>query len=68
MSKKKKRMVKRCYENWHDMRRDPKQNQKAVMWYFMGFWTAFTDSQVVEFIGLCTKKDFDVLMTYPLWQ
>lgn len=68
MSKKKKRRIKLCYKNWHDMCRDPKKNQQAVMWYFMGFWTAFTDSQTVEFIGLCTKKDREILMTYPLWQ
>ena len=68
MSKRKMRRVKLCYENWKAMRKDPKNSKKKIMCYFMGFWTAFTDHQVVEFIGLCSKKDRKLMMTYPLWQ
>ena len=68
MSKKRKRRVKLVYENWHEMLKNPKNDRKQIMWYFMGAWTAFTDSQIVEFLGMTTKKDRKVLMTYPLWQ
>ena len=69
MSKNQKYRVQLCYTNWHEMlKKKAKNSKKMVTCYFMGFWTAFTDKQVVEFIKLCTKKDLKVIMSYPIWK
>ena len=60
--------VKRAYVNWHGMI-DPRTHNKpeVVSAYFMGFWTAFSNREAVEFLALCDKEDFKAMMAYPMW-
>ena len=67
MSKKEKQAVKRFYVNWHGARKDKKNNPKMVKAFFMGAWCTMTDDQVSYLLGLLTKKDRRVIMTYPIW-
>lgn len=67
MSKEEKNAVKRFYANWHGARKDKKNKPECVKAFFMGGWCSITDMQASYLLGLLTKKDRKVLMTYPIW-
>lgn len=67
MSKNKKNAVKRFYVNWHGVRKDKKNKPGYVKAFFMGGWCALSDEQASYLLGMLTKKDRKVLMTYPIW-
>ncbi len=67
MSTKEKNAVKRFYVNWHEARKDKKNKPESVKAFFMGGWCTMTDKQASYLLGLLTKKDRKVLMTYPIW-
>lgn len=67
MSTNEKNAVKRFYINWHGARKDKKNKPECVKAFFMGGWCAMTDAQVSYLLGMLTKKDRKVLMTYPIW-
>ena len=60
--------VRRAYVNWHGMHDKKTHNkQEVIAAYFMGFWTAFSDREAVEFLALCDRSDFEAMMAYPMW-
>lgn len=67
MNKKEKKAVIRFYTHWHGARKCEKNDPAAVKAFFMGGWCNMTDEQASYFIGLLTKKDRKVIMTYPIW-
>ena len=67
MSKEEKNAVKRIYANWQGARKDKKNRPECVKAFFMGGWCSMTDKQASYLLGLLTKKDRKVLMTYPIW-
>ena len=67
MSKKEKQAVKRFYINWHEAHKCKKNKPECVKAFFMGAWCVMTDEQASYLIGLLTKQDRKVLMTYPIW-
>lgn len=67
MSTKEKNAVKRFYANWHGARKCKKNKPECVKAFFMGGWCTMTNKQASYLLGLLTKKDRKVLMTYPIW-
>ena len=67
MSKEEKNAVKRFYAHWHGARKDKKNKPECVKDFFMGGWCSMTNKQASYLLGLLTKKDRKVLMTYPIW-
>jgi hypothetical protein len=67
MSTNEKNAVKRFYANWHGALKCKKNKPKRVKAFFMGGWCTMTDKQASYLLGLLTKKDRKVLMTYPIW-
>ena len=67
MNKEERKAVKRFYANWHGARKSNKNKSKYIKAFFMGGWCTMTDNQAAYMLGLLTKEDRKVLMTYPIW-
>lgn len=67
MKKQYKERVKMVHNNWSGMLKT-KNKPKLIQGYFLGAWTAFDDKQATSFIKMCTKKELEVIMRYPIWQ
>jgi len=58
----------KCYYNWKGMLEDPENELSMIEAYFLGFWTAFSVYQQIEFLSMCDRKDFCTLVNYDIWK
>lgn len=67
MTKFEKKAVEKFYTCWSEMVKDSKIDQRRVGSFFLGAWIVFSDNQAAYLIGLLSKKEFKIIMNYPIW-
>lgn len=68
MSPKKKKRVEQIYANWSGCLKESSNDPKCVEAYFMGAWTAMTNSQAAYFLDMMTCEEKRIIIDYPIWQ
>ena len=51
--------------NWHDYLKAGKT--KKAEGYFMGAWSTNNDEWCVEVLNQMSRKDFEIIIKYPIW-
>ena len=58
----------KCYYTWSGMFEVPENDLSMIEAYFTGCWTAFSTFQQIEFLSMCNRGDFCVLVDYDIWK